>query len=295
MTTAEPPRRPGRARLARIAAASALALAAGVIGIIAGQAGPPADGPDADRGGTSVARTTMATPEVVVVHGGIPTAGTTTDPPDVVAVWARMHQGWIFVYDDGRVLSHRDVGPILERHLSLHGVDLIRRGILAPQDLELYLSMTVPASAWSDPIPDVVLPERYAVCKIDADGTSQHGEVLGDVGSIWRRLPAEQQALFRAGRVLSFAVDAADDTSPYLGQDGHHIERGPGTACFVLSPAQARAVWSQTRAPGDSSGEAGELLPGDSSVAEPLGVAHADFRFLAVPLLPHGGGIFWGG
>src|SRR4029079_15256217 len=100
------------------------------------------------------------------------------------------------------------------------------------------------------------------------------------VGSIWRRLPAEQQALFRAGPVLSFAVDAAADTSPSPGQDGHHIERGPGTACFVLSPAQARAVWSQTRAPGDSSGEAGELLPGDSSVAEPLGVAHADFRFL---------------
>lgn len=294
MSTAEPPSPPGRARIARIAAASALALAAGAIGIVGGQAGPPADAPEAHGGGIPAAPTTMATPEVVAVHGGIPAAPTTTATPEVVAVWARTDEGWILVYDDGRVLSHPDVGPIFERRLSPRGLNLIRSGTVEPQDLQLYLSMSVPAEAWSDPIPETFRPDRYAVCKLDADRTPEHSGPLGDVGSIWRRLPAQMQALFRAGRVLSFTVDPVDEHSVFIGQDGHHLERGPGMACFVLSPGQARAVWALTEASGNSGDEVGELRSADTSIAEPIGVADSDFRFLAVPLLPHGGGILWG-
>jgi hypothetical protein len=263
MSTPEAARRLRRPRavFAAIAAVAAVALAGSAIAIFGGQPGAP--------------------------------AATIASRPGVVAVWARIHEGWIFVYDDGRVFSHPDLGPVFERRLSAHGVDLVRRGIVAPQDLQLYLSMTVPAEAWSDPIPAAYRPDRYAVCKVDVDGTPDD-EVLGDVGSIWRRLPAQMQTLLRAGRVLSFTVDSLDENRAFIGQDGHHIERGPGAACFVLSRGQARAVWAQTRAPGDSREEAGELMA-DTTIAEPTGVADADFRFLAVPLLPHGGWIFWGG
>ena len=294
MSTAEPSSAPGRARFARIAVASALALAAGVAGIVGGHAGPPAGGPEVHGGGMPAAPTTMATPEVVVVHGGIPAAPTTTATPDVVAVWARTDKGWIVVYDDGRVLSHPEVGPIFERRLSPRGLNLIRSGTVEPQDLQLYLSMSVPAEAWSDPIPETFRPDRYAVCKLDADGTAEDGGGLGDVGSIWRRLPSQMQALLRAGRVLSFAVDPVEGGSAFIGQDGHHLERGPGNACFVLSPGQARAVWALTEASANSGEEAGELLSADTTVAEPIGVADPDFLFLAVPLLPHGGSILWG-
>jgi hypothetical protein len=292
MNTADSSSTPGRARFAWIAAAAALALAAGAIGVVGGQSGP-ADGPEMHGGGTSAAPITTATPEVVVVHGGIPAAPTTTATPEVVAVWARTHEGWIFVYDDGRVLSHSVYGPVLERRLSPLGLALVRTRMLAPQDLRLSLSTAAPPDAWADPIPDAVEPARYAVCKLDADGSFGADGELGDVGSIWRRLPEDQQALFRAGRVLSFAVDSEDGSSAFTGQDGHHLDRGPGVACFVLSAKQTRAVWARTRLPGRFTREAGQLSTGDTAIAEPVGVADSDFLFLAVPLLPHGGGIFW--
>ena len=170
---------------------------------------------------------------------------------DVIGVWARIHEGWIYVYDDGRVLSHPDFGSISERRLSPRGLDLVRRGTLAPQDLQLSLTMTtVPAEVWSDPIPDAYRPDRYAVCKLNLDGSPEDGDVLGDVGSIWRRLPAHVQALLRAGRILSFMDDSLDENGDYIGQDGHHIEPGPGVACFVLSPGQTRAVWAHTHGTG---------------------------------------------
>ncbi len=134
--------------------------------------------------------------------------------PEVVGVWAKIHEGWIYVFDDGRVLSHPDFGPISERRLSPHGLDLVRRGTLAPQDLQIYVSMTtVPAEVWSDPIPDSYRPDRYAVCKLNVDGSPEDGDVLGDVGSIWRRLPAHVQALLRAGRISSFTDDSPDENA----------------------------------------------------------------------------------
>jgi hypothetical protein len=260
-----------RATSVLIAAASTLALVGGATAILAGQATGPTGTRDADG------------------------LGLTEATPDIVAVWARTDEGWIFVYDDGRVLSHSDFGPVLERRLSPLGLALVRTRMLSPQDLRLSLSTIAPADAWADPVPDAVEPDRYAVCKLDADGSFGADGELGDVGSIWRRLPEDQQALFRAGRVLSFAVDSDDESTAFTGQDGHHLDRGPGVACFVLSAQQTRAVWAQTRLPGRSSREAGQLGTGDTAIAEPVGVAGADFLFLAVPLLPHGGGIFWGG
>ena len=155
---------------------------------------------------------------------------------------------------------------------------------------------TVPAEVWSDPIPDAYRPDRYAVCRLNVDGSPEDGDVLGDVGSIWRRLPAHVQALLRAGRILSFTDDSRGrERRRRSRQDGHHIEPGPGVACFVLSPGQTRAVWAHTLAPEGSREEDGELLMSDTTFAEPNGVADLDFLFLAVPLLPHGGWVLWGG
>ncbi|WP_159601226.1 hypothetical protein [Agromyces humi] len=277
-----------------MAAASALALAAGAIGIVGGQAGTPTGAPDAHGAGTPAAPIATAKPEVVVVHGGIPAAPDTTATPEVVAVWARADEGWILVYDDGRVLSHPEVGPVFERRLSPRGLNLVRSGTVEPRDLQLYLSISVPTEAWADPIPETFRPDRYAVCKLDADASPEDAGALGDVGSIWRRLPSQMQALLRAGRVLSFAVDPVEGRSVFLGQEGHHLVRGPGRACFVLSPGQARAAWALTEPLGSSGEEVGELRSTETSIAEPIGVADSDFLFLAVPLLPHGGWIVWG-
>ena len=267
----------GRAGFALIAAAATVALVGSAFAILGGRIDVPAGAPEVDEPVMSADSLNAAKPEVV-------------------GVWAKIHEGWIYVYDDGRVLSHLDFGPISERRLSPHGLDLVRRGTLAPQDLQLYLSMTtVPAEVWSDPIPAAYRPDRYAVCKLNVDGTPEDGDVLGDVGSIWRRLPAHMQALLRAGRIASFTDDSLDENGDVIGQDGHHIEPGPGVDCFVLSPGQTRAVWAHTRAPEGSREESGELQMSDTTFGEPIGVADSDFLFLAVPLLPHGGWILWGG
>ena len=266
-----------RAGYALIAAASTLALVASAFAILGGRIGAPAGAPEVDEPVMSADSLNVAKPEVV-------------------GVWAEIHEGWIYVYDDGRVLSHPDSGPILERRLSPRGLDLVRRGTLAPQDLQLHLSMsTLPADVWSDPIPDAYRPDQYAVCKLNLDGTPEDGDVLGDVGSIWRRLPAHVQALFRVGRILSFTDDSLNRNGDFIGQDAHRIEPGPGVACFVLSPGQTGAVWAHTRAPEGSREESGELRMSDTTFGEPIGVADSDFLFLAVPMLPHGGWILWGG
>ena len=266
-----------RAGFALIAAASALALVGSALAIFEGPTDAPAGAPEPDEPGITAAPVNAA-------------------KADVIGVWARIHEGWIYVYDDGRVLSHPDFGSISERRLSPRGLDLVRRGTLAPQDLQLSLTMTtVPAEVWSDPIPDAYRPDRYAVCKLNLDGPPKNGDVLGDVGSIWRRLPANVQALLRAGRILSFMDDSLDENGDYIGQDGHHIEPGPGVACFVLSEGQTRAVWAHTQAPEGSREEDGELLTSDTTFAEPQGVTGSEVMLVAFPILPHGGWVLWGG
>jgi hypothetical protein len=273
-------RRRGRSRrtgYALIAAAFTLALVGIAFVDLGGRNGAPAGTPEPDE-------------------PGMPFAPVNVAPPQVVGAWARIHEGWIYVYDDGRVLSHADFGPILERRLSPRGLDLVRRGTLAPQDLQVHVGMTtVPAEVWSDPIPDAYRSDRYAVCKLNVEGTPEDRDVLGDVGSIWRRLPADVQALFRAGRMKSFTDESVDETGDVIGPDGHHGEPGPGFDCFVLSPVQTRAVWVHTRAPEGAREVDGELLMGDATFAEPIWVADSDYLFVAVPLLPHGGWVLWGG
>ena len=266
-----------RVGFALIAAASALALVGSAFAVFGGPTDAPAGAPAPDERGITAAPVNAGT-------------------ADVIGVWAKIHEGWIYVYDDGRVLSHPDFGSISERRLSPRGVDLIRRGTLAPQDLQLSSTMTtVPAEVWSDPIPDAYRPDRYAVCRLNVDGSPEDGDVLGDVGSIWRRLPAHVQALLRAGRILSFMDDSLDENGDDIGQDGHHIEPGPGVACFVLSPGQTRAVWAHTLAPEGSREEDGELLMSDTTFAEPEGVIGSEVMLVAVPILPHGGWVLWGG
>ena len=266
-----------RAGYALIVAASTLAVAASTFAVIGGSTDSPARAPDPDQ-------------------RRIPAAPVNSATANVIAVWARIHVGWIYVYDDGRVLSYPDSGPISERRLSTHGLDLVRRGTLAPQNLLLYRSTTAaPAEVWSDPIPDAYRPDQYAVCNLNVDATAEKGDVLSDVGSIRHRLPAHAQALLSSGEVKSFTDDFVDENGDFIGPDGFHGQPGSGVGCVVLSPAQTRTFWAFMRAPEGSGQEDGELLLSDTTIAELHTAAESTFVFLAMPILPHGGWVLWGG
>jgi hypothetical protein len=77
------------------------------------------------------------------------------------------------VYADGRVIWFRQAGftgntttaPTtgwLERHLTPAGVEMVRSGAIAVEDVDP--PTDVPASVWEDPGPTIYVPSRYVVC-----------------------------------------------------------------------------------------------------------------------------------
>ena len=172
------------------------------------------------------------------------------EPATVVAQYAKWPIGWVFVYDDGRVLWHvhgaaaltkeaLDVLPsddplahrtavALERRLTADGLELVRSRAIKPIaflrewilfPVHHYVNLGVkwtsraslPAGLWADTNFKAYEPSRYEVCM---DG-----------------LPAAAQALLR-GNERTFRSHSGDI---YGGPD----DRGE---CFVVSAEEAKAL-----------------------------------------------------
>jgi hypothetical protein len=119
----------------------------------------------------------------------IPAEGATPSAPergDLIAHYARVHDGFVYVYADGRVILYADVGAsapfgagryqLLEVHLSPSGVYLVQSGALEAWAF-LQDDSSVPREAWGPAIEvGPYVPSRFAVCYYQ-----------GDPGSTWRR------------------------------------------------------------------------------------------------------------
>jgi hypothetical protein len=164
-------------------------ITAGVVGIALfaavvwiRTAGLPFDRPSRPAGGGGTATGTTGpevTPMVPPDAGwvglqGAPPEGAVPSTPvtgEVIAEFAEIHVGWVFVYADGRVIWMPDASPpesalrfsILELRLTPAGVDLVRSGALPPETF-LHQPMSLPGDAFEDPEIKTFVPSRYAVC-----------------------------------------------------------------------------------------------------------------------------------
>jgi hypothetical protein len=134
----------------------------------------------------------------------------------VVAQYAKFPFGWVFVYDDGRVLWHQ-YGPrsgALERRLTADGLDLVRSGALPASAFLRALSHAahprwvakhpnwsqtwtpgtpLPAGLWADPEFRTYAPSRYAlIIKWD-----DYASALEPLPAALQRLPASARTLLR--------------------------------------------------------------------------------------------------
>ena len=109
---------------------------------------------------------------------GLPPEGAVASNPDegeVVADFAKIHVGFVYVYADGRVIWMRAAtGSIYEQRLTPEGVDLVLSGdVKPPTFLDAWFgpdAVGLPAGAWADPTIRAYVPPRYAICYTDKDG-----------------------------------------------------------------------------------------------------------------------------
>lgn len=262
-----------RTGYALIVAAAALAIVGSAFAVFGGPSGVPTGAPERGQPGALAAPAKPA-------------------EADVVGMWAEIHDGWVYVYDDGRVLSYPDAGPITERHLSPYGVDLVREGRLDPQFLVRPQLTRMPAEAWSDSVPTPYRPSEYAVCNLSR---VPDPDALSDMGLIEARLPEQVRALLRAGQVQSFTDEFVDENGDFVGPDGYHSEPGPGVDCFVLGAGQTQAVWAYTgHIDGVPDGD-NEFRASDTTFGTLNGTDGSEFVVTAIPIMPHGGWVLWGG
>ena len=264
-----------RTGYALIVAAAALAMAGSAFAVFGGPSDEPTGAPEPDQPGALAAPVNPA-------------------EADVVGMWAKIHVGWVYVYDDGRVLSYPDAGPITERHLSPYGVDLVREGRLAPQLLLRPQLTQTPAEVWSDSAPQPYRPSEYAVCNLSLV-PDPDPDVLSDVGLIEARLPEQVSVLLRAGHVESFTDEFVDENGDFVGPDGYHSEPGPGVDCFVLGAGQTQAVWAHTHPQSGASDGDNEFRASDATFGTLTGIDGSEFVVVAIPIMPHGGWVLWGG
>jgi hypothetical protein len=166
----------------------------------------------------------------------------------VLAQFAKFGYGWVFVYDDGRVVFHQYGRPIysspapslLERRLTADGLDLVRSGALpasaflhalssrAHGNADLWtpvMGTSLPAGLWADPEFEPYVPSRYAVCNQVEPGGPGYRESLA---GILQSLPAPARALLRGKERAYYR-----NSDLYLGDEPWSL------ACFVVSPEEA--------------------------------------------------------
>lgn len=268
----EAQRRARRRRTAYLIAASALAIAAGAFAMFAGSSMVPNQG--SEQGGE---------------FSGF---SAPTGEAEIVAEWSKLHVGWVYVYDDGRVVWHPDshaalrVGTeslrgILVQRLAPNGLELVRAGVIEPRTF-LVDRQNLPLDAWSDPTPDEYIPSKYALCHDEGNGRTG---AIGDVGAIRDRLPLDLQTLLRGTERTITQYDNGGE-----GGASSTTMPGRGVDCFVLSPEQARAVWAQ----GDPRDQAMMLLD-DTSYATLTASDGAELEMVFGPILPDGGWVQFGG
>jgi hypothetical protein len=163
---------------------------------------------------------------------GLPAGGAVASSPvegEVVADFAKIHVGFVYVYADGRVIWMRDAtGSIYEQRLTPEGVDLVLSGDVKPRTfLDAWFgpdAVGLPAGAWADQTIRAYVPPRYAICYTDKDGN-----LVDPSGVVDFLLPSEAEALLRA-------KERTYDQNAGLGGSI------PPATCFEVTIDEARAL-----------------------------------------------------
>lgn len=211
------------------------------------------------------------------------------DPPvgdaALIDSWGRVHEGWVLVYDDGRVLWYPDAGAgmargmsryaIVERRLTTEGLELVRSGALGSGQFNR--SELVPADVWAEAEWRPYVPAEYAVCHV-AEGSPD--DYWADASSVFAELPPEARTLVRdrQRQFTGFSFNPAFDLPEIL----EPVE------CFALTTDEADSLVEVSSRPDVRRfHESGTYL---RFVGERLVV-----EMWITPVMPHGQFVLWGG
>jgi hypothetical protein len=264
-------RRDRKRRNQRIAAGVVgVAVFVAAIGLVTTFGSPDRTQPGASGGAGIGPAATQTQPADAHWDGeGLPPEGTELSTPtegQLIGEYREIHVGFIYVYWDGRVIWHPDLGGVLERRLTPEGVDLVRSGATEPEDL-LPVVSGVPTSAWADAGSRPYAPPRYAVCNGDPGGYEDPSHLL-------RLLPAPAEAVLQ-GKERTYRPGTVDR------RHGEEV-----VECFEVTTEEARDLDQILEAAGFQTG--GEAFFGFSRMNDEAGVSFE-------PILPHGTWHFWGG
>ena len=268
----EEARRHARARR-RIWAGIAIAVsivavtAVAVTLALAGSGSSPGERPDADAG------------------AGIPAAVAPAAEAELVTSWGRIHEGWVLVYADGRVIWFPDAhaglaegmsrNSIVERRLTTDGLRLVRSGAIQVQDFNR--ADLVPSDVWAEARYRPYVPAEYAVC-----GWEQ-GELSGawvDARSVLGDLPPAVRALLRETHRTFSGFSFLDMTPPELQES---------TTCFALTTEAADELVRLSYEPTLRYRREGDWL----TFVDPKKALVTRMQIL--PVMPHGQFVLWGG
>ena len=250
--------------LVSIAAVAAIAATAAVMG----SGSSPVDRPVLDS----------------AAGAGVPIADPPVADATLVASWGQIHEGWVLVYGDGRVIRYPDAGAglvvdtsrhyaIVERRLTPAGLELVRSGALEVSQFIEYARL--PADVWTEAEWQPYVPAEYAVCHWDQ--STGRWSAASDIRT---ELPPAARTLLR------------DRQRPFTGFSFHPAFEPPGlqgpVECFALATAEAdrlvelsyRPDLLRYRAEGDYLTFVGERLIVDMWIT---------------PVMPHGEFVLWGG
>ena len=175
--------------VATVPAVGTLGLSDGTQGPAGGaETGPTATGP-AETGPTTSGPYGFD-PDADYV--GLPPEGSRPGGAEASELIAETHAifiGWVYVFEDGRVISaslgtpsSSEPAGIREQRLTPEGVELVRSGVISPDDFICVEKSNlasfdcesplheVPASAWEDSTLRPYVPYRYAICGLGLAG-----------------------------------------------------------------------------------------------------------------------------
>jgi hypothetical protein len=266
-----------RRRLIYGGAVALAAIAAAAVFTLSGGSTPSA--PGAAR--HVPATTAFPPPTTTVAPTPTPLGAAEVWGPDaastLLASYVQIHDGFVYVYGDGRVIWHNDAPwgsrepTAYERRLSPRGLGLVWSGVLVANDFNE--GRPVPVDAWIDP-PNMPYapwtPAEFAGClyqeSLDPGGyPSDATHRLGD-------LPASARALLHTQRTYPHALS-------------HYTGRATSGECFVLTPEEARTA-APTLSPQNLYTPV-ELIPASADAGA--------IRLWVLPVLPHGETFMWGG